>query len=216
MIEAELLHPGLPPRFVHPIVQQALHDSIPPAERVQLHLAAARELARDPARCERVAAHLLAAGPAGPVGEQWAFDALSASARRASNRGSADQAVRFLRRALEEEAPTAVRRSILLDLGAAESAARMPEAAGRMEQALRLSSSPTERANAALGLSMVRFLAAELPEAIAGVRGSPRDGRRISIGSFASGSSSRRPQLGWSAGFRAPRPSGGCWHSSRR
>ena len=166
LIEAELLYPGLPPRFVHPIVQQALHDSIPPAERVQLHLTAARELARDPARCERVAAHLLAAGPAGPVGEQWAFDALSASARQASNRGSADQAVRFLRRALEEESPIAVRRSILLDLGAAESAARMPEAAGRMEQALRLSSSPTERANAALGLSMVRFLAAELPEAI--------------------------------------------------
>ena len=167
LIDAELLYPGLPPRFVHPIIQQALHDSIPPAERVQLHLAAARELARDPARCERVAAHLLAAGPAGPVGERWAFDALTASARQASNRGSADQAVRFLRRALEEEAPTAVRRSILLDLGAAESAARMPEAAGRMEQALRLSSSPTERANAALGLSMVRFLAAELPEAIA-------------------------------------------------
>ena len=167
LIDAELLYPGLPPRFVHPIIQQALHDSIPPAERVQLHLAAARELARDPARCERVAAHLLAAGPAGPVGERWAFDALTAAARQASNRGSADQAVRFLRRALEEEAPTAVRRSILLDLGAAESAARMPEAAGRMEEAQRLSSSPAERANAALGLSMVRFLAAELPEAIA-------------------------------------------------
>ena len=43
----------------------------------------------------------------------------------------------------------------------------MPEAAGRMEEAQHLSSSPTERANAALGLSMVRFLAAELPEAIA-------------------------------------------------
>ena len=43
----------------------------------------------------------------------------------------------------------------------------MPEAAGRMELAQRLSSSPTERANAALGLSMVRFLAAELPAAIA-------------------------------------------------
>ncbi len=66
LIDAELLHPRLPPRFVHPIIQQALEDSIPPAERAQLHLAAARELARDPARCERAAAHLLAAGPAGP------------------------------------------------------------------------------------------------------------------------------------------------------
>jgi DNA-binding CsgD family transcriptional regulator len=167
LIEAELLHPGLPPRFVHPIIQQALHDSIPPAERTQLHLVAARELSRDPARCERAAAHLLAAGPAGPAGEQWALDVLTASARRAGNRGSADQAVRFLRRALEEGAATAARRSILLDLGAAESAAGMPEAAGRMEEAQRQSSSPTERAQAALGLSMVRFLAADVPGAIA-------------------------------------------------
>ena len=85
---------------------------------------------------------------------------------RATDRGSADQAVRFLRRALDEETPAAVRRSLLLDLGAAESAARMPEAAGRMEQAGRLSSTPAERAQAALGLSMVRFLAAEVPEAV--------------------------------------------------
>ena len=167
LIEAEVLHPGLPPRFVHPIIQQALQDSIPPAERAQLHLAAARELARDPARYERVAAHLLAEGASGPVGERWALDALTASARRVSDRGSPDQAVRFLRRALEEEAPDSLRRSILLDLGAAESAARMPEAAGRMELAQRLSSNPTERAHAALGLSMVRFLAAELPGAVA-------------------------------------------------
>ena len=75
--------------------------------------------------------------------------------------------MRFLRRALEEPAPAPLRRGILLDLGAAESAARLPEAAGRMEAAQRLSSSPAERAHAALGLSMVRFLAGELPEAIA-------------------------------------------------
>ena len=167
LIEAGLLFEGLPPRFVHPIIQQALHESIPPAERAQLHRDAARELARDPARFERVAAHLLSAGPAGPVGERWAFDALRASARLASNRGSPEHAVRFLRLAREEEAPASLRRSLLLELGAAESAARLPEAAGRMEEAQALSSTPAERAQAALGLSMVRFLAAELPEAVA-------------------------------------------------
>ncbi len=166
LIEAELLQPGLPPRFLHPIIHQALRDSIPAAERVQLHMAAARALAGDAARTERVAAHLLGAGRAGPVGERWAFDALTDAARRAANRGSPDQAVRYLRRALEEEAPTSVRRSLLFDLGAAEAAARMPEAPGRMEQAARLSSTPAERAQAALGLSMARFLAAEVPEAI--------------------------------------------------
>ena len=114
-----------------------------------------------------MAAHLLAVGHAGPAGERWAFDALTEAARRAGDRGSPDQAVLLLRRALEEEAPAALRRATLLDLGAAESAALMPEAAGRMEEACALSGTPTERAHAALGLSMVRFLAAELPEAIA-------------------------------------------------
>jgi DNA-binding CsgD family transcriptional regulator len=164
LIDAELLQPDLPPRFLHPIIQQALQDAIPPAARAELHLAAARALARDPARSERAAAHLLATGPAG---ERWAFDALTTAARRAGDRGSSEQAVRFLRRALEEDAPAALRRTALLDLGAAESAARMPEAAGRMEEALQLSTGPPERAQAALGLSMVRFLAAELPQAIA-------------------------------------------------
>ena len=75
--------------------------------------------------------------------------------------------MRFLRLAREEEAPPSLRRTLLLELGAAESAARLPEAVGRMEEAQALSTTPAERAQAALGLSMVRFLAAELPEAIA-------------------------------------------------
>ncbi len=164
LIGAGLLHAGLPPRFIHPIVQQALQDSMPPAARCRLHLAAARVLARDPQRCEHVAAHLLAGGRAG---EPWAFAALTAAARRAGDRGSAEQAVRFLRRALEEDATATERRAALMDLGAAESAARMPEAAGHMEEAHELSSCPSERAQAALGLSMVRFLDAEVPQAAA-------------------------------------------------
>jgi DNA-binding CsgD family transcriptional regulator len=166
LIDAEVLLPELPPRFAHPIVQQALYESIPPGDRVRRHLAGARRLAGDPALYERVAAQLLAAGPAGPIRERWAFDALSAAAERADERGSPDQAARFLRRALDE-APGSLRRSTLLDLGAAEAAARLSEAAGHMEEARALSTTPAERAEAALGLSMVRFLAAELPEAVA-------------------------------------------------
>jgi len=164
LIAAELLHPALPPRFVHPIVRQALEDAIAPGRQEQLHLAAARALARDPARCERAAVHLLATGPAG---ERWAFDALTAAARRAGGRGAADQAVRFLRRALAEQAPVQLRRDALFELGAAEAAARMPEAVAHMEGAQRLSSSPEQTARAALGLSMAHFLAADLPEAVA-------------------------------------------------
>jgi DNA-binding CsgD family transcriptional regulator len=167
LIAAEILQPKLPPRFVHPIVQQALQDAIAPAARGQLHLAAARRLARDPRRCDRAAAHLLAANASGPVGEEWAVDTLIAAAREAGDRGAAEQAVRFLRRALEEDTSDPLRRSILLDLGAAESAARMPEAPTRMEEAVRLSGTPNERAQAALGLSMTHFLVGESPQAIA-------------------------------------------------
>ena len=85
LIEAELLYRAF--RRVRPSDHpKALHDSIPPPG-VATASAAARELARDPAQCERVAAHLLAAGHAGPAGEPWAFDALTASARRASTAG---------------------------------------------------------------------------------------------------------------------------------
>ena len=75
--------------------------------------------------------------------------------------------MRFLRRALQEEAPAPERRALLLELGAAEAAARMPEAAEHLEEAQRLSIGPAERGQAALGVSMARFLAAELPEAVA-------------------------------------------------
>ena len=75
--------------------------------------------------------------------------------------------MRFLRRALEEEAPVELTRAALFELGAAEATARMPEAADHMEQALRLSRNPAERAQAAIGVSLARFLAAELPEAVA-------------------------------------------------
>ena len=115
-------------------------------------------------RFERVAAHLLAAGPAGPVGERWAFDAL-----RPRRAGPATAALRTRR--CDSCAGRSRRRRrhrcggrCCSTSGAAESAARLPEAAGRMEEAQRLSSTPAERGQAALGLSMVRFLAAELPE----------------------------------------------------
>ena len=55
--------------FAHPLVQQAVYAAIPAAERAELHAAAAR-LVSGP---ERVAAHVMAAGPGGGV---WAAHAL--------------------------------------------------------------------------------------------------------------------------------------------
>ena len=164
LIAAELLHRALPPRFVHPIVRQALEDAIPPAEREQLHLAAARALARDPARCERAAVHLLATGPAG---ERWAFDALTAAARRAGGRGAADQAVRFLRRALDEEAPVPLRRTRCSSSAPPRRRPACPRRPPTWRRRNGSRAARRRRAQAALGLSMAHFLAADLPEAVA-------------------------------------------------
>ena len=197
---------------MHPIIQQALEESIPPAGQAELHLAAARALARDPARCERAAVHLLATGAAG---EPWAFDVLLAAARRAGDRGAADQAVRFLRRALDEEAAGPERRAALFELGAAEAAARLPEAAGHMEEAQRLSSTPAETAQAALGLSMARFLAAELPEAVAAcedvLAADAELDHELGLALVFQAAATRLV-----GGCRAWIRSAGCWRSSRR
>ncbi|MGH2946321.1 MAG: hypothetical protein ACRDPC_08690 [Solirubrobacteraceae bacterium] len=72
-----------------------------------------------------------------------------------------------------------------------------------------------ELAHAALGLSMVRFLAAELPEAVAACEdaiASAHDlDRELRLALEFQAAATR-----WSADFRAARPWGGCWRSSRR
>jgi DNA-binding CsgD family transcriptional regulator len=167
LIAAEILEPSLPPRFAHPIVRQAIHDSIAPGERGRLHLAAARELATGPGGSERAAAHLLAAGTSFPAGEPWAADALMTAAGRAGRSGAPDQAARFLQRALHETLPQPQRRAILLALGAAETGVDPASAIGHLVQARDLSGDGSERAAAALGLALACFHAADFGQAAA-------------------------------------------------
>ena len=216
LIDAELVHPRLPPRFVHPIIHQALLDSIPPAERTQLHLVAARELARDPARQERAAAHLLAAGPAGPVGERWAFDALTTAARRVGDRGSAEPCGAVPAPGARRGGPGAA--PAVAAARARRSRVGRPHARGG--RAHGAGATPVEQSGRT-GERGARPLDGALPRrrAAAGrrrLRGHARRGRRPRIASCAWDSSSRRPRRAWSAGFPAPRRSSGCWRSSTR
>lgn len=84
--------------FAHPLIQQAVYAAIPAPRRAELHAAAAR-LVSGP---ERVAAHVLAAGPGGGV---WAARALRTAAAAAWARGAPDVAATLLRRAAEEDLP---------------------------------------------------------------------------------------------------------------
>ncbi|HEX5909263.1 MAG TPA: AAA family ATPase, partial [Thermoleophilaceae bacterium] len=127
---AELLA-GEPPRYAHPLLRQAVAESLPLVERHRLHRRAAEGLRGRQDMEEQLIVHLLAAPP---LGEGWAEQVLRDGARRALAEGAADAAVRRLGRALEEHTgPTD--HALLLDLGLAELRQGDPAAIGHLDAA---------------------------------------------------------------------------------
>jgi tetratricopeptide (TPR) repeat protein len=150
---AGILENGRPLRFVHPIVRAAVEADLPPGERAGLHAAAARRLANEGASVHRIAAHLLAADPAG---DDWVVDSLWSAARAAIASGAPGSAVAYLRRALAEPPSGRLRPGVLLDLGFAESYAGDPQAASHLEQAL--DTAAETAAQVAITLALGRML----------------------------------------------------------
>lgn len=140
---AEILAPGMPLRFVHPLLRTAVYEDVPPAERASAHGMAARLLRAQEAAQERVASHLLLAHPSG---DRQAVESLRTAARLAADRGAPDSAAALLRRALEEPPPAEARAELLIELGRAESAAGEPGFGRRLEEAVELLDDPTRRA----------------------------------------------------------------------
>jgi DNA-binding CsgD family transcriptional regulator len=110
---ASILATGRPLRFVHPLLRTAVYDQIPEAERALAHARAAKLLADDGSPPEQVAAQLLHAEPAD---QEWIVEALRGTAAEAMARGAPDTAVRYLRRALMEPPPAAIRTDLLREL----------------------------------------------------------------------------------------------------
>ena len=152
LVAAELLAPGRPLEFVHPIVRTAFHEGIPDAERATKHAAAARLLHDRGVAPERVAPHLLAAEPRG---EAWIVDLLAAAAEHSIDRGAPDAAVRYLRRALTEAPDPERRGALLAALGKAEVRAALPDdGVEHLRQALAETPDPRRRAEMAHDLAL--------------------------------------------------------------
>ena len=96
---AGILARGRPIEFVHPTVRRAVYESLPTGQRHRAHRQAAAILDSEGAPADRIAAHLVVAER---MGDDWVVDILRAAAREALARGAVDEAVRYLRRALEE------------------------------------------------------------------------------------------------------------------
>ena len=161
---AELLRPGAPLRFVHPLVAAAVHDAIPPLAREIAHGGAARALAERGAEHDAVAAQLIQSGV---VGEPWAVDTLLAAAASARGRGAPEEAAAYLRCALRERPSGDRRAAVLLELGSVEAEVHGPEALEHLRQACDVATDPTMRASATLALSGALVIGDGHDEAIA-------------------------------------------------
>ena len=129
---AQILAPARPLDFFHPVVGEAAYADLALGARRLAHRRAAAILDRAGA-ADRVAAHLLATGPAS---DAWVVERLSAAADTAWERGAAEVAASYLRRALTEPATPARRPELLRRLGVAEWAVGEPAAIGHLEEAL--------------------------------------------------------------------------------
>jgi DNA-binding CsgD family transcriptional regulator len=130
---AQILAPARPLDFFHPLIGEAVYADLALGARRLAHRRAAAILDRAGA-ADRVAVHLLAAGPAG---DPWVVERLSAAAENAHERGAPEVAASYLRRALAEPPVETERPALLLRLASAEWYTGQPTAIAHLEEALK-------------------------------------------------------------------------------
>jgi DNA-binding CsgD family transcriptional regulator len=146
-VRLEVLAGDDPPRFIHPVVRDAVEASLTTDARDALHRAAARLLHADRAPPGQVAAHLLAVRPAG---DGWVVERLREAAREAMRSGAPAAAAALSGRALSEPPPHEQLVAVLRQAAQAEASAGHEAACALLEEALGLAVDPRERAEIAL------------------------------------------------------------------
>ncbi|MGC9378164.1 AAA family ATPase [Streptomyces sp. MH13] len=138
------------PRYAHPLLRDAVLTGWPRPCREAAHRAAAEAMVRRGDRVEAVARHLLRT-PA--VGLPWALRVLRDAVTVAVHDARPDDAVGYLRRALDEPLPDGLRQRLLTELGSLEYAsADGPAAIARLAEAQHLPADPRNRVRTAVAL----------------------------------------------------------------
>jgi DNA-binding CsgD family transcriptional regulator len=153
-----LLRTEPPFQFVHPLVRNAVYETIPAEERDAAHARAAATLRLAGASSAQVAAQLLRAAPGSVEG---ARAALREAATLASSEGALESAVRYLTRALDEPASEQERGELLLELAAAEASLGVPAVIEHLRAAAVLLPDQRRRAETALALGNALYWAGE-------------------------------------------------------
>ncbi|UUU30751.1 AAA family ATPase [Streptomyces sp. CA-210063] len=166
-----LLRPGPDgrPRYAHPLLRDAVLGGWASAGRQAAHRRAAEAMLHRGDHAEAVAGQLLRCGP---VGEAWATGALLDAADLAVRADRDDDALAYLRRALDEPMPAARRTVVLTELGSLEYATvRSSAGIPRLAEALRLPAPPRERVHAAVALGTALARRGEARAAVDVLRG---------------------------------------------
>jgi class 3 adenylate cyclase/DNA-binding CsgD family transcriptional regulator/tetratricopeptide (TPR) repeat protein len=164
LVEAELLAPGWPLRFTHPIIRGVVYDNIGGAGRAQLHRRAATLLDDDGVDADRTAVHLLHADPAGDPAAAACLFRAAITARR---RGATQTAIDLLKRALREPPPTPEQADVLVELGRAELDAGQHDGIAHLLSALPGVRDPGRRADVVIAAATGIGRRAENPRAVA-------------------------------------------------
>lgn len=144
---AQLLNPGVPLSFVHPVIRSAVLASMPPLARGRAHRHAAIIVRDDGAPIEVVAGHL----PVSPAArDPIVVGALRVAACDTIGSGEHESAARSLERALAKQPPPNVYPELLAELGQAEALTGLSHAPLRLEKAVSAAEEPQRRAELAL------------------------------------------------------------------
>lgn len=150
--------------FVHPLVRRSVYDAMPEADRQAAHAAAAELLQRAGSPPESIAAQLRELAPSR---SSSVTQTLVAAGERALDRAAPDEAVRWLVRALAEDASEPPRVHLLSRLAVAKGLQRDPAAVADLREALILAEDLTLRAGLAVSLAELLGHAGRWDDALA-------------------------------------------------
>ncbi|WP_405967564.1 AAA family ATPase [Streptomyces sp. NBC_00015] len=138
------------PRYAHPLLRDAVLGGWSTARRQDAHRAVAQAMLRRGDHLDAVARQLLGSAPTGLA---WALRVLRDAATVAARDARPGDAVRYLRRALQEPLPDDLRQRLLTELGSLEYAsADTPAGIPRLAEALDLPAEPRDQVRTAIAL----------------------------------------------------------------
>jgi class 3 adenylate cyclase/DNA-binding CsgD family transcriptional regulator len=158
LARVDLLRPEPPFSFVHPLVRNAVYETIAPQEREAEHARAAEVLTELAAPPEQVAAQLLLAPP---ESVPRTVELLLEAAHRAGAEAGLESAVSYLTRALDEPLEDEERGELLLELAGVEANLGTADLIAHLREAVSLARDPDRQAEASLALGDALYWSGE-------------------------------------------------------